>query len=238
MTGITILKSNVPHGPFTRAEIAQKLAAGEITPESLAFVEGLTQWTPLRDVLARVDAMPSPHAPIETGFGMEPGTAPAVAAPAYLYAASMAPPSHFVYAGFWLRVGAILIDGLILSPLAVISFALNAMVRAADSTSTELILSLVSLAYSLLLLVVRWLYFALQESSGHQATVGKRVVGIYVTNRQGQRITFGRATGRYFAKIISTLTLCIGFMMAGWTERKQALHDLIADTLVVRKPTA
>ena len=61
-------------------------------------------------------------------------------------------------------------------------------------------------------------------------------MGIQVTDRQGSRIGFGRATGRYFGKIISCFTLYIGFMMAGWTQRKQALHDMIADTLVVRKP--
>ena len=61
-------------------------------------------------------------------------------------------------------------------------------------------------------------------------------LGLLVTDRQGNRIGFGRATGRYFGKIISALILFIGFMMAGWTERKQALHDMMADTLVVRKP--
>jgi hypothetical protein len=60
MAAITVLKENVPHGPFTRAEVAQKLAVGEITLDSLAFIEGLTQWTPLRDVLARVDAATVP----------------------------------------------------------------------------------------------------------------------------------------------------------------------------------
>jgi uncharacterized RDD family membrane protein YckC len=56
-----------------------------------------------------------------------------------------------------------------------------------------------------------------------------------VTDAQGNRIRFGRATGRYFGKILSGLILYIGFMMAGCTPRKQALHDMLADTLVVRK---
>ena len=71
------------------------------------------------------------------------------------------------------------------------------------------------------------------ESSEKQATLGKMALGIKVTDGQGQRITFGRATGRFFAKIISRLPLCIGFIIAGFTARKQALHDMIADTLVV-----
>jgi uncharacterized RDD family membrane protein YckC len=81
-----------------------------------------------------------------------------------------------------------------------------------------------------------WLYFSLMESSAYQATLGKRLVGIMVTDLSGQRIGFGRATARFFAKYLSQLILYIGFFMAGFTQRKQALHDLIASTLVVRKP--
>jgi uncharacterized RDD family membrane protein YckC len=83
--------------------------------------------------------------------------------------------------------------------------------------------------------VLRWLYFALMESSQYQATIGKLALGIIVTNMQGQRIGFGQATGRYFGKFISAMMLMIGFMMAGWTEKKQALHDMLAGCLVIRK---
>jgi uncharacterized RDD family membrane protein YckC len=72
------------------------------------------------------------------------------------------------------------------------------------------------------------------ESSAKQATVGKMALGIIVTDLDGRRIGFGRATGRYFAKILSALTLGIGFLMAGFTERKQALHDMVASCLVIR----
>jgi uncharacterized RDD family membrane protein YckC len=80
-----------------------------------------------------------------------------------------------------------------------------------------------------------WLYFALQESSERHATIGKRALNIYVTDLQGRRISFGQATGRHFSKIISYLILCIGYMMAGFTEKKQGLHDMIAGTLVKRR---
>jgi Tfp pilus assembly major pilin PilA len=80
-----------------------------------------------------------------------------------------------------------------------------------------------------------WLYFALLESSGWQATVGKRALGIKVTTVDGQRIGFGQATGRYFAKILSGLTLCIGFLMVAWTQKRQGLHDKIAGTLVLHQ---
>jgi uncharacterized RDD family membrane protein YckC len=73
------------------------------------------------------------------------------------------------------------------------------------------------------------------ESSQYHATLGKMLLGLIVTDDQGRPITFGRATGRFFSKLISRFTLGIGYIMAGFTQRKQALHDLIANTLVVRK---
>ena len=72
-------------------------------------------------------------------------------------------------------------------------------------------------------------------SSEKQATVGKMVLGIVVTDINGGPISFARATGRHFAKWLSALILGIGFLMAAFTEKKQALHDMIADTLVVNR---
>jgi len=79
-----------------------------------------------------------------------------------------------------------------------------------------------------------WIYEAAMESSAKQATVGKMVLGLKVTDLEGHRISFARATGRHFAKLISAMILLIGYIMAGFNERKQALHDMIAGTLVVR----
>jgi uncharacterized RDD family membrane protein YckC len=83
--------------------------------------------------------------------------------------------------------------------------------------------------------VIEWLYFAGMESSAGQATLGKRALGIKVTDMSGNRITFGKATGRFFGKILSSLILLIGFLMAAFTQKKQALHDLLAGTLVVNR---
>jgi uncharacterized RDD family membrane protein YckC len=87
----------------------------------------------------------------------------------------------------------------------------------------------------LIITVVQWLYFALMESSAKRGTLGKLALGIVVTDMAGNRISFGRATGRYFGKIVSGLILCIGYIMAGFTQQKQALHDIMAGCLVVRK---
>ncbi len=92
-------------------------------------------------------------------------------------------------------------------------------------------LSLTSAIFGFLL---KWLYFTLLESSTVQATLGKAVIGIRVTDEQGRRISLLRANARYWAKILSVITLGFGYLMAGFTRRKQALHDMVAGTLVVR----
>ena len=79
-----------------------------------------------------------------------------------------------------------------------------------------------------------WLYFAIMESSTWQATIGKRLFDIRVTDLHGRQISFWRATGRHFGKNISALILSIGYIMAAFTDRKQALHDLMAGCLVLR----
>jgi len=84
-------------------------------------------------------------------------------------------------------------------------------------------------------LIFIWCYYAGLESSPLQATIGKLAVGLYVTDNNGERISFGRATARYFSKIISNLTLLIGYCLAGWTSKKQALHDMISGCLVLKR---
>jgi len=85
-------------------------------------------------------------------------------------------------------------------------------------------------------LVFTWLYHALMESSEWQATLGKKALGLVVTDMAGQRVSFGRSTGRHFGKIITNMVPAfIGYIMAGFTEKKQALHDMMAGCLVLRR---
>ena len=86
--------------------------------------------------------------------------------------------------------------------------------------------------------VAGWLYSALMESSANQGTLGKMALGLRVTDLEGRRISFGKATGRYFAKFLSGMTLSIGYIMAAFTAKKQALHDFVAGTLVLSKQSA
>lgn len=151
-----------------------------------------------------------------------------------------APPSHgMVYAGFWLRLVASLIDGAILNvvmtPLYFIMFI--PMFLSAESGDEEFALLMMPLMcfFYIAAFIASWLYFSWMESSKYQATLGKMALGIIVTDLDGNRIDFGRATGRTFAKILSGLILDIGYIMAGFTEKKQGLHDIIAGCLVVMK---
>ena len=126
-------------------------------------------------------------------------------------------------AGFWIRVDASLIDGVILS---IASFIVTAILGTDAGAQ--------GLAF-LINLVGGWLYYTLMESSERQATLGKMALGIVVTDTEGRRISFGKATGRYFAKILSGLILLIGYIMVAFDGRKQGLHDKLAGTLVVRR---
>jgi uncharacterized RDD family membrane protein YckC len=137
------------------------------------------------------------------------------------------------YAGFWQRFLAYILDLLLLAvPLGMLGFLFGAFTGIAGSGSGE---ASASGLISLINFVASWLYFALMESSSRQATIGKMALGIIVTDLDGNRIGFGRATGRYFAKILSALPFLIGYLLAAFNARKQALHDLIARTLVVTK---
>jgi uncharacterized RDD family membrane protein YckC len=137
-----------------------------------------------------------------------------------------------VYGGFWVRFVAYIIDSIILNIVVfIISFIVGLGLGAgtggiANDTGQTI--------GGLLGIVIAWLYFAFQESSAAGATLGKRALGLRVLRGDGMRLSFGRATGRFFAKIISGVILLIGFIMAGFTERKRALHDMIADTVVIR----
>jgi len=149
-------------------------------------------------------------------------------------------PTAAQYAGFWRRLAAALIDGVLLIiaylAAAFIIGVIYAVVTGYEaeeiSDATENVL--VSIAWAATA-ILGWLYYALMESSSKQATLGKMAVGIVVTDAQGRRISFTRATGRYFGKIISGIILYIGYIMIAFTEKKQGLHDIMADCLVVKK---
>jgi len=150
------------------------------------------------------------------------------------------------YAGFWIRFVAFIIDGLILNTLAFIlilpvlgmigfaSFGISELTNM-DPEAFGLALFAILLPLSIANIIMYWLYFAVQQSSSWQATLGKRAVGIIVTDVHGERLTFTTASLRYLGRVISNMTMLIGYIIAAFTEKKQALHDLIAGSVVVFK---
>jgi uncharacterized RDD family membrane protein YckC len=165
---------------------------------------------------------------------------PAYAPPAPVYAQS-AP--QFRYAGFWRRFVAMIIDGLVFSPVFLIFFAgsglFSVLSGAAAGRDMEgvgaALFGLGIFAGFLVLVVGNWLYHTLMECSRHQATLGKMALGIKVTDMNGNRISFARANGRFFGKLLSGAVMNIGYIMAAFTVQKQALHDMLAGCLVVLK---
>lgn len=94
---------------------------------------------------------------------------------------------------------------------------------------------LAGMAAVLLGVIGNWIYHAKMQSSPRQATYGKQFMGLKVTGLAGERISFAQATGRHFAKYLSAFALLVGFLIAAVTRKKQALHDMVAGTLVVRR---
>lgn len=135
-------------------------------------------------------------------------------------------PQRATYAGFWKRLVAVLIDGII---LACVGGIIGLTAGITDMALRE------SSYLKYIGAIGGWMYYACFESSSLQATPGKLALGVIVTNSRGNKIGFGRATVRYFAKYISSLILMIGYLMAAFTEEKQALHDMIGGCLVVNK---
>jgi uncharacterized RDD family membrane protein YckC len=190
------------------------------------------------------------------GTSVSAAALPAAGIPGAAFAAPLPPAGvspHWLptptrtYAGFWLRFVAHLIDGLltgavlcaVLIPLVFLTGLGDALrgLHPGQEPDPAIIFAFISSIWIFILIgiVGGWLYYAYCESSEWQATPGKKVLNLSVTDINGNRISFGRASGRFFAKMISGLIpFGIGYIMAGITEKKQALHDMIASCLVLR----
>jgi len=221
-------------GPVDESSLMRLVAGGQVQMQTLVWTEGMAEWA---------DAGSVPRLAAACKYAEERGAAsrpPIEAGPVTMASAQW---QTGAYAGFWLRFVASIIDGIV---IWVINLAIQMVLG--------LFMGGLSLTYTLsggnqfppgavfaiigmwgVQIVVAWLYFAMQEASERQATLGKMALGLRVTTLDGRRITFARASGRYFGKMISSLTLLIGYIMAAFTAKKQALHDIMAQTLVVRR---
>lgn len=246
-------------GPLAVEEIRQRFQRGQLTLDTLVWREGMGQWAALRQVVdelglqtlaaASTDTasggfdLRGDYAAIDNGTAPLPGTGPLSSSP-YDAPAAGGGGDHLqpvqggevVYAGFWKRVAAYFIDyTLVTMVTSVIGFVvvlgIVGMSGLADESSTSgIVAQVVNMLISLALTCTYYTWF---HASAGGATLGKMAVGIKVVRPGGERLTVGRAIGRYFGFVLSGLTLGIGYLMAAFTDRKQGLHDMISDTLVV-----
>jgi uncharacterized RDD family membrane protein YckC len=253
-------------GPLSADELAQRFHQGRLRLDTLVWRDGLAEWQPLRDFTAELALHQTPaetfYTPVEPAAA---GTPVGPAAPVFGESSEAAggggspyaPPSaaltsdeafygggEVVYAGFWKRVAAYVIDAMVIGVatqiVQLVVMGLFFGLNAASLSNPENMFSsgagiLFLAALYLVPLAMNAAYYAAFHASSKQATLGKMAVGIKVVRTDGTRISLARGVGRFFATILSSLTLGIGFLMAAFTERKQALHDMVCDTLVVDK---
>lgn len=218
-------------GPVSISQLQRMLSSGQLSLESLVWTAGMPQWTRARDVQELGVAGRPPQMPPDLRSMPRADSAEALQG---------IDPRFSRPAGFWKRVGASLLDSLITSVIGgicggIVGGVIGGVMAANGNTDTDAITAAVTPAVWVLSILIGWLYFAIQESSARQATFGKRALGIVVTSANGQRISFGQASGRYFGKILSGLLMGIGFLMVAFTEKKEGLHDRMAGCLVVRR---
>jgi uncharacterized RDD family membrane protein YckC len=257
--GITVLKHNIPWGPFSRTQIDEVLDRGDITLDSLAQAPGMTEWKPLFEVLVIFETtLP----PVPESRALPPVPSPEALRKARLPVPPVFPKSDIVApeqpvapmekketpldpAPFFRRGIAFLIDcGILFGPillfvgLSAIAIELRGLWEHTDEESMRQEWALLERNFHQLLLLVAiglgWIYAAGLESSRWQATWGKQWMRIKVTDAQGERLSFLRATGRHAAKYLSALPCFLGFMAALFSSRGLAWHDRLADTRVVR----
>jgi uncharacterized RDD family membrane protein YckC len=230
-------------GPVAIEALRAAVQSRTATMATLVWRDGMASWRPLGELAAEL-GLAAPSADV---LGAMPPPAPQAwvtpAADANPYRApdSVSDDSRFasgaevVYAGFWRRWAALFLDQMILAiPLFVVFFTLAFMVGAGSGGEPNpFAVIAMQFAFYAVWLAAALMYYAGLESSEAQATFGKRALGIKVTDAEGRRLSFKHAAGRWMGAALSYMSFYIGFLMAGFTERKQALHDYIAGTLVV-----
>ena len=242
-------------GPLSAEDMRQRFQRGDITLATLVWREGFAQWAPLSEAVDELQLQHLTSAASNLGNGIDlrgdytaidNGTAPLPGTGGGTYSPYTAPAAatgyagsavvdgqDVVYAGFWKRYAAYFIDYILLTVVTLpLSMIINVMGASSGNEGVQVALTLVVM---LLSMVISIGYYAGFHASRGGATLGKMAVGIKVVRGNGERISFLRAFCRYLATIVSSLILMIGFIMAAFTERKQALHDMMCDTLVVDK---
>jgi uncharacterized RDD family membrane protein YckC/Tfp pilus assembly major pilin PilA len=223
MSEYWVARQGEKHGPYPEEQVRKNYASGRVLPTDLVWTDGMPDWKAASQAFGAPAPRPAPpRDPAAATPYRPPGAKVRDEGDANL-------GGEVTYAGFWVRFGAVILDTIILYIVAIVvggiigfAFALMGGIR------------WVGAGASIVGILGAFLYFTLMESSERGATLGKRAFKLRVVTVEGhERIGFGRAVGRYFARFVSILVLYIGYLMQPFTRRKQALHDMICGTAVV-----
>lgn len=247
-------------GPVTLPELRGMIASNQLMPDDNVWKEGMADWIPIRDVaelraVGKSNAAAPGSIPVQSfcyACGSPSDPRAEVCPKCGVRQQHQSGPSAtktviggaLIYAGFWKRLAAFMVDTLLL----VIAYRLlhswlrNIVLDDIVLGDIAILGFLVPGSIAMVLpyeifgsVFFWWLYHSLMESSSFQGTLGKLAVAAKVTDLSGQRITFGRASVRYFGKLLSGAILGVGYIMVAFTQNKQGLHDTMAGCLVVSK---
>lgn len=215
--------------------LRQLVTGGKLSPDTTqCWTEGMQDWCTAR-VMFNIDS-PAVYPPEhQLGAGLRIAPPSGWNMPQTKLASTMEFETELAYAGFWRRVAARFIDTIITNICFAVIVFIFGIIMAAGGTDDPDVLKIRVLLLGSIFIVVGWMYYAVMESSPAQGTLGKMALGIKVTDLDGKRVGFGKATGRHFGTIISGLLLLSGFIMVAFTDKKQGLHDMMAGCLVVNR---
>jgi uncharacterized RDD family membrane protein YckC len=224
-------------GPVEWEELQRMAAVSRLAPNDRVWTEGFTDWmtaSTVRDLFAPQSAPQaapvSAPAPVTPVVPM-PAGASAASIPYINYAAIAGP--QVAYAGFFMRFLASFIDGVIV--LAMVFGAAAGFIWFVGEDTARANQQMMSTSLKVLVVVIAWMYYATLESGPKQSTLGKRLLGLRVTDMAGNQISFIRASTRHFGKFVSQFLFCIGYLMMKFTPHSQCLHDMLAGCVVVKK---
>ncbi|HEY9276818.1 MAG TPA: RDD family protein [Methylotenera sp.] len=214
-----ISKDGKQENGFDTQQLRNMIENGELLNSDLAWKQGMEDWVMIRDVPELSSPPPLPQTEGQTQAGDAPPPLPATGSHG----------TEIIYAGFLKRMAALFLDGIVLTIFSIPIYLISGLVSMAGNKEASIFI------HFLLVVILSATYFTRMESSESSATYGKRWMGLKALDADGQRLSTANAFARWALHILSYITLYIGFFIQPFTARRQALHDIIANTIVVER---
>jgi uncharacterized RDD family membrane protein YckC len=208
-------------GPVTEDQLQGLIKGGVVTGDTLVWREGMANWLPYRTV---------------SGATPPPPAAASTAVPVSTQTLAFTPTAEVLYAGFWIRFCAKMLDGLVIGIPIGILLVISMVASGAFAQKrgdAAMLIPVVQIVIQLVAMVLSVLYNTIAVGTWG-TTLGKKACGLKVIRADGSKPTYGRACGRAFAEILSGAVCYIGYIIAGFDDQKRSLHDHMCDTRVVR----